>query len=129
MPHSRLVTSEDFTQVTPRLFSPSLDTMASVSFLNYPTLLLAIEYVLDEMNFYQWHCRSPQWSSSLGLMEASPAARTSVGMDVPYRQHFERAAIFLLERFEMPLRAVMLFSPRTPPPERLKMLSLVGDGS
>jgi len=30
-------------------------------FLNYLTLLLGIEYVLDEMNFYQWHCRSPQW--------------------------------------------------------------------
>jgi hypothetical protein len=39
-------------------------------FLNYLTLLLAIEYVLDRMNFYQSHCRSPQWCSSLGLMAA-----------------------------------------------------------
>jgi len=35
--------------------------MASVTFFNYLTLLLGIEYVLDEMNFHQWHCRSPQW--------------------------------------------------------------------
>ena len=32
MPHSPLVTSEIFTQVTPRMFSPSTETMASVNF-------------------------------------------------------------------------------------------------
>ena len=32
MPHSPLVTSEIFTQVTPRMFSPSIETMASVNF-------------------------------------------------------------------------------------------------
>jgi hypothetical protein len=32
MPHSPLLTSEIFTQVTPRMFSPSIETMASVSF-------------------------------------------------------------------------------------------------
>jgi hypothetical protein len=30
-------------------------------FLDHLMLLLGIEHVLDEMNFYQWHCRSPKW--------------------------------------------------------------------
>jgi hypothetical protein len=34
IPHSPLATSEVLAQVTPRMFSPSIDTMASVSFLN-----------------------------------------------------------------------------------------------
>jgi hypothetical protein len=33
MPHSPLATSEILTQVTPRMFSPSIETIASVSFL------------------------------------------------------------------------------------------------
>src|SRR6204780_5885760 len=32
MPHSPLLTSEIFTQVPPRMFSPSIETMASVNF-------------------------------------------------------------------------------------------------
>jgi hypothetical protein len=31
----------------------------------------------------------------------APGARTSVGMAAPFGQHFERVAIFLLERLEM----------------------------
>ena len=29
-------------------------------FLDHLMLLLGIEHVLDEINFYQWHCRSPK---------------------------------------------------------------------
>jgi hypothetical protein len=29
-------------------------------FLDHLMLLLGIEHVLDEMNFYRWHCRSPK---------------------------------------------------------------------
>jgi len=55
------VTSEILTQLTSRMFSPSIDTHGIGQFLNYLTLLLGIECVLDEMNLHQWHCRSPQW--------------------------------------------------------------------
>jgi hypothetical protein len=50
MPHSPLATSEILTQVTPRMFSPSIDTIASVSFFDHLMLLLGIEQVLKEMN-------------------------------------------------------------------------------
>jgi hypothetical protein len=69
MPHSPLVTSGILTQLT-RMFLAFDRHHRIGQFLNYLTLLLAIEYVFDRMNFYQWHCRSPQWYSSLGLMAA-----------------------------------------------------------
>jgi hypothetical protein len=52
MPHSPLAASEILIQVTPRMFSLSIST-------NHLMLLLGIEHLRDEMNFHQWHCRSP----------------------------------------------------------------------
>jgi len=65
------------------MFSRSIRHHGVGQFLNYLTLLLGIEYVLDEMNFYQWRCRSPQWPSSFGLMAAWRRGRTSVGWLFP----------------------------------------------
>jgi hypothetical protein len=61
MPHSPLVTSEDLTQGHAAHVLAFDRHHGIAQFLNYLTLLLGIEYVLDEINFYQWHCRSPQW--------------------------------------------------------------------
>jgi hypothetical protein len=74
--HSPLATSEISSQVTPRIFSPSIDAIASVNFLDHLMLLLGIEHVLDEMNFYQWHCRSPKWRR-LGDMSAACPLRSA----------------------------------------------------
>jgi hypothetical protein len=76
MPHSPLAASEILTQVTPRIFSPSIDTITS-AVLDHPTLSLGIEHVLDEMNFYQWHCRSPKWYPRLGDMSAACPLRSA----------------------------------------------------
>jgi hypothetical protein len=96
--------------------------------LNYLTLLLEIEYVLDEMNFYQRHCRSSQWQSSLGLVAASSRGEDVDSQAVPSGQGFERAVIFLLDRLEMRFRWSCFPAPERRPRGRLKMLSLVGGG-
>jgi hypothetical protein len=57
----------------------------------------------------------------LGLVVASSRAENVGSEAVPSGQDFERAVIFALQ-------VVMLSSARTPPPERQKMLSLVGGG-
>jgi hypothetical protein len=59
--------------------------------------------------------------SSIGLMAASRRGEDLSSVAVPFGQGFERAAIFSLDRIEMR-------NARTPPPGRLEMLSLVGDG-
>jgi hypothetical protein len=40
-------------------------------FLDHLMLLLGIEHVLDEMNFYQWHCRPPKWQPRIDDMSAA----------------------------------------------------------
>jgi hypothetical protein len=96
MPHSPLVTSEILTQGH-AAHVLAFDRHHGVGqFLNYLTLLLGIEYVLDEMNFYQWHCRSPRWYSSLGLMAASPPGGDDVScVAVPFAKTLKELQFFL----------------------------------
>jgi hypothetical protein len=65
-------------RVTPRMFSRSIRHHGVGQFLNYLTLLLGIEHVLDEMNFYQWHCRSPRWYSRTSVGWLFPSAKTLI---------------------------------------------------
>jgi hypothetical protein len=71
MPHSPLATSEILTHVTPRMFSPSIETIASVSFFDHLMLLFGIENILDHMSFNQWHLRSPLLTLPRGCEEAA----------------------------------------------------------
>jgi hypothetical protein len=67
-------------------------------FLDHLFLLLGIELVLDEMNFYQWHCRPPKWQP-----------RSS--MPVAVGQGFEGTVIYRSDRLETPFRRPCFSAP------------------
>jgi hypothetical protein len=77
MPHSPLATFEILTQATPRIFLAFDRRYRVGQVLDHLMLLLGIEHILDMMNFYQWHCRSPKWQPRLGDMSAACPLRSA----------------------------------------------------
>ena len=59
MPQSPLLASSMTTQVTPRMFSPSISTIVSVSF-SIISRFVGVEDTLDELDVDQWHSEPPK---------------------------------------------------------------------
>ena len=55
IPHSPLTTSEIFTQVTPRMFSPSIETIASVNFWMIWRFCSGLKIAAKPHFFFQLH--------------------------------------------------------------------------